>query len=120
MADAGKQHGIDYIEIYVTDMDRAKTFYSTAFGWALTEYAPSYVGFVDRARGDREAGGLCLVEKVSVGGPLVILYSADLEKSQSAVKAAGGEIAKPIYAFPGGRRFEFLDPSGNRLGVWGE
>lgn len=120
MAEAGKHHGVDYVEIYVTDMARAKAFYADVFGWKLTEYAPSYVGFSDGARGDREAGGLCLAETVTAGGPLVILYSADLEKSQDAVRSGGGKLVKSIYSFPGGRRFEFEDPSGNTLGVWGE
>ncbi len=120
MAEAGKHHGVDYVEIYVTDMERAKGFYSQAFGWKLTEYAPSYVGFSDHARAEREAGGLCLVENVKPGGPLVLLFSSDLEQSQRAVKEAGGKINKPIYSFPGGRRFEFEDPAGNLLGVWGE
>jgi predicted enzyme related to lactoylglutathione lyase len=27
---------------------------------------------------------------------------------------------KPIFAFPGGRRFHFTDPAGNELAVWSE
>ena len=33
----------------------------------------------------------------------------------AAVEGAGGRIVRPIFAFPGGRRFHFLDPSGNEL-----
>jgi predicted enzyme related to lactoylglutathione lyase len=29
-------------------------------------------------------------------------------------------MAKPIFAFPGGRRFHFLDPNGNELAVWSD
>ncbi|PTT84354.1 glyoxalase family protein, partial [Pseudomonas sp. HMWF010] len=36
------------------------------------------------------------------------------------VAAAGGQITQAIFSFPGGRRFEFRDPSGNRLAVWSE
>ena len=32
--------------------------------------------------------------------------------------AFGGSIVNGPYEFPGGRRFEFSDPSGNELGVW--
>ena len=113
----GPHHGIDYIEITVSDMARAKRFYGEAFGWRFTEYAPSYVGFVDGARGEREAGRLTLGEVVR-GGPLVVLHSRDLEATEAAVRAAGGEIVKPIFDFPGGRRFELEDPAGNRLAVW--
>jgi hypothetical protein len=39
----------------------------------------------------------------------------DLEAAHGAVLAAGGEIIRPIFAFPGGQRFHFRDPSGNEL-----
>ena len=41
-----------------------------------------------------------------------------LEKAYEDVKAAGGMIVLETITFPGGRRFEFTDPSGNRIGVW--
>jgi predicted enzyme related to lactoylglutathione lyase len=37
-----------------------------------------------------------------------------------AIGAAGGRIIRPIFSFPGGRRFHFTDPSGNELAVWSE
>ena len=39
----------------------------------------------------------------------------DLEAALEAVSKAGGAITKPVFAFPGGRRFHFRDPSGNEL-----
>ena len=68
--------------------------------------------------GDGEVGGLSLGQNVEPGGPLVLLYSDDLDATVAAVKDAGGTIADEPYASPGGRRFTFFDPSGNRLGVW--
>jgi uncharacterized protein len=110
-------HAIDYIEIAVTDIEAAKAFYASAFGWSLVDYGPDYAGI----QGDgKEMGGLRRDSEVQAGGPLVILYSEDLERSVEAVAAAGGTIRKPIYAFPGGRRFHFTDPSGNELAVWSD
>ena len=57
-------------------------------------------------------------EEVKAGGPLVVLYSEDLDESESAVTQAGGVISTPTFEFPGGRRFHFRDPSGNELAVW--
>ena len=65
-------------------------------------------------------GGLRLDEEVRPGGPLVLLFSADLDRSVEAVPVAGGQVVNGPYEFPGGRRFHFTDPSGNELGVWAE
>lgn len=110
-------HGIDYIEVAVTDIDAAKAFYASAFGWSFRDYGPDYAGI---EVGGEEAGGLRRDSEVRTGGPLVILYSEDLEHSAEAVTGAGGTIVEPIYAFPGGRRFHFADPSGNELAVWSD
>ena len=110
-------HTIDYIEINVNDMAAARRFYSEAFDWEFNDYGPEYSGI--RKPGG-EAGGLRLVDSVQTGGPLVILYSEDLEASLERVRDAGGRIVQEIFSFPGGRRFQFADPSGNELAVWGE
>lgn len=110
-------HGIDYIEITVTDMAEARRFYEQAFNWQFNDYGPEYSGI---RKDDGEAGGLRLVSEVIQGGPLVILYSRDLNVSVKKVRDAGGRITKEPFSFPGGHRFHFLDPSGNELAVWAE
>jgi predicted enzyme related to lactoylglutathione lyase len=110
-------HGVDYIEIYVTDMDATLAFYGAAFGWTFTPYAPGYVGI--QRPGGGEWGGFSLEETIVRGGCLVVLYSASLEKTRDAVVGAGGALVKDVFEFPGGRRFHFRDPSGNELAVWG-
>ena len=108
-------HAIDYIEFTVRDLAAAKLFYAAAFGWRFTDYGPEYAGIQGP---DGEVGGLWQAPEMRLGGPLVVLYSTDLEASLAAVRSAGGTIAKEPFAFPGGRRFQFLDPSGNELAVW--
>lgn len=110
---------IDYIEISVTDMAAAQDFYSRAFGWGFTSYGEGYAGISTPAEAPgEEAGGLALAEEVTRGGPLVLLYSDDLDATVAAVTEAGGTVVSGPYPFPGGRRFHFTDPSGNELGVW--
>ncbi|AWB96352.1 glyoxalase [Agromyces badenianii] len=110
---------IDYIEIPVTDMAAAQAFYGAAFGWQFTSYGAEYAGIRTTAEADgEEAGGLALAAEVTRGGPLVLLFSDDLDATVAAVTAAGGEVVNGPYEFPGGRRFHFTDPSGNELGVW--
>ena len=57
---------------------------------------------------------------MTLGGPLVVLFSKDLEATRASVEAAGGAVVREIFEFPGGRRFHFTDPSGNELAVWAE
>lgn len=111
-----QHHAIDYIEFTVRELDASKRFYAAAFGWEFNDYGPGYAGIRD-AKGEGEVGGFRVGEPVA-GGLLVVLYSDDLEASVAAVEAAGGTIVTEPFAFPGGRRFHFHDPSGNELAVW--
>jgi predicted enzyme related to lactoylglutathione lyase len=123
MAKSGKDQRIDYVEFSVDDIARSRDFYGKAFGWSFKDYGPSYCEFSD----GRLTGGFALGGKGnpggpvrSSGGPLVILFASDLEKTQGRIEKAGGRIVKPIFSFPGGRRFHFADPDGYELAVWSD
>ena len=109
-----KHHAINYIEFPADDLKAIKKFYTKAFGWKFTDYGPEYVAFKDGVL----EGGFTKGQGSGKKGPLVILYSTNLEASLKSVEKAGGSIAKPIYPFPGGRRFHFIDPAGNYLAIW--
>jgi predicted enzyme related to lactoylglutathione lyase len=108
-------HAFDYIEINVSDMAASRAFYERAFGWEFLDYGPDYSGIKGP---DGDVGGLNGEREPGPGGPLVLLYSDDLDATVESVVAAGGVVVEQPYDFPGGRRFIFADPSGNRLGVW--
>jgi predicted enzyme related to lactoylglutathione lyase len=105
---------IDYIEMNVSDIERSKAFYGKAFGWTFKDYGADYCEFGD----GRLRGGFTTQARPSPGGPLIILYADDLVGMQSQVEIAGGRIFKPIFDFPGGQRFHFLDPDAYELAVW--
>lgn len=106
---------IDYVELAARDLPATKRFFSEAFGWSFTDYGPAYTAF-----GEGLDGGFRQGEPAGAGGALVVLYSEALEASLAAVTRAGGEITAEIFAFPGGRRFHFADPSGNAWAVWSD
>jgi uncharacterized protein len=111
---ADHHHHISFIELPVTDMAAAKRFYSTAFGWTFIDHGDDYADI----QGAGLAGGLCRsAVPPARGGALVILYSTDLEASERAIERAGSAVLER-HQFPGGRRFHFLDVSGNELAVW--
>ncbi|KQY64390.1 MULTISPECIES: VOC family protein [unclassified Nocardioides] len=110
-------HTVNYIELGATDLAAAKAFYTSAFGWEFNDYGPDYAGIKLPGRDD-EIGGLNPATTPQPGGPLVLISSDDLDATHAAVLAAGGTVTEGPYAYPGGRRFHFTDPSGNALGVY--
>jgi predicted enzyme related to lactoylglutathione lyase len=101
----------NYVELPVSDTGAAKAFYEAAFGWSLIQFGPTYAATVT---GDTDIG-LQGDPAEAAQAPLPVIDVPDLEAALAAVESAGGRIVRPIFAFPGGRRFHFLDPSGNEL-----
>ncbi len=110
---------INYIEFPAKDIEAAKTFFNEVFNWSFEDYGPEYAAFSNQGID----GGFYKSElNVSTenGSALIVFYSQSLEKTQSKIIAAGGEILKPIFPFPGGRRFHFTDPNRNEYAVWSD
>ena len=108
---------INYLEYAAKDIEATKAFFSQVFGWELEDYGPDYTAFSNQG----VDGGFYRAElssSVDKGGALTVFYSDDLEATEQKVIAAGGEVIKPIFSFPGGRRFHFTEPSGNEFAVW--
>ncbi|EKE87681.1 VOC family protein [Idiomarina xiamenensis] len=115
-----KEHEkLNYVELAAHDLDTTKAFFSAVFEWQFTDYGDDYTAF----SGEGLDGGFYRAEQASLsenGGALLIFYSADIEATLNKVKMHGGRIIKPIFEFPGGCRFHFLEPSGNEFAVWSE
>ena len=105
---------LDYVELPGSDIAATISFYEQAFGWTMTQFAPTYAATIT---GDTDVG-IQADPGERPAAPLPVIQVKDLEAYLAAVEAAGGTIDKPIRAFPGGRRFHFIDPSGNELAVW--
>ncbi|MCZ7672858.1 MAG: VOC family protein [Chloroflexi bacterium] len=110
---------MNYVEFPARDIEAAKKFFTAVFGWVFEDYGPDYTAFSNEGLdGGFYQSDLCATTEN--GSVLVIFYSNTLEKTQAKVETAGGSIIKPIFPFPGGRRFHFTDPSGNEYAVWSE
>ena len=95
---------INYVEFPATNLEATKAFFEAVFGWSFVDYGPDYTAF----SGQGLDGGFFrshLVASVETGSALIVFYSDRLEDTQSKIENAGGRILKPIFAFPGGRRF---------------
>ena len=110
---------INYVELPAKDLAATKAFFESAFGWSFVDYGPEYTAFENQGLD----GGFFqsdLASSTEKGAALIVFYSNQLEATLAKVEQAGGSILKPIYSFPGGRRFHFTEPSGNEFAVWSE
>ena len=110
---------INYLEFPTRDLESTKRFFGDVFDWVFEDFGDEYTAFSNAGIG----GGffksdLCAATKN--GSALVVFYSDELEKTQAKIQQAGGKIVKPIFSFPGGRRFHFSHPSDNEFAVWSE
>jgi len=110
---------INYVEFPARDIEKAKDFFAAVFGWEFEDFGDQYTAFADQGL---DGGFFQSDRRVSAeeGGALIVFYSGDLEATQSKIEKAGGTIVKPVFSFPGGRRFHFGDPNGNEYAVWSD
>ena len=110
---------INYVEFPSKDIAVTKSFFETVFQWSFTDYGPAYTAFSNAGL----EGGFFKSDQASCtdkGSALIVFYSNNLAQTQQKIEDAGGKIIKPIFAFPGGRRFHFSDPNGNEYAVWSD
>jgi len=110
---------INYVELPAKNLQETKDFFSQVFGWSFEDYGPEYSAFSNQGIN----GGFFkseLSSSTNNGAALIVFYSNDLDATQEKVRKANGVIIKPIFSFPGGRRFHFTEPSGNEFAVWSD
>ncbi len=111
------ENRIDYVEIPVTDIKKARAFFESMFGWSFQEWGDDYLSFND---GRLDGGLRRSAEPSPAGSVLIVFYSENLERDLEKVKQLGATISEEIFSFPGGRRFHFIDPVGTELAIWSD
>ncbi len=113
------ENKIDYIEFQAPNLEATRSFFEKLLGWKFEDYGPDYTSFGD----GRIAGGFRRSDRyaeLASGSVLVVLYHSRLEEIRQKVIDLGGRITQDIFTFPGGRRFHFIEPSGNELAIWSD
>ncbi|MHA2253989.1 MAG: VOC family protein [Candidatus Kariarchaeaceae archaeon] len=113
-------HGnVNHVEIPVTDIKKAKSFFDQVFGWNtdIEMMGPNY-GIFD-SKGTASIG-FPVVDKIPEHGINIVFYADDINATLQTIEKAGGKIFKEKYQIAPeiGYAAEFLDCFGNRLGLF--
>ena len=110
---------INYVELPANNITATKDFFRRVFDWSFQDFGPDYTAFSDAGlNGGFYKANAC--SSTNNGAALIVFYSNNLETTQDKIEKANGKIVKPIFSFPGGRRFHFTEPSGNEFAVWSD
>ncbi len=125
---------VQHFEIPTDDIDRARTFYETSFGWKTAKwpmpdgsaYIGLYTGPMDEKNMPKEPGFINggmfkRGGKFPVTGPTIAVVVDDIDTALEKVKAAGGSIKMEKMEMSGMGWYAYVDdPEGNTIGVWQE
>jgi uncharacterized protein len=118
------QNPIAYVEIPVTDLARARAFYTQVFGMTLGEptrvdgYDMVFFPFAEGAPGVTAALVKGDVYVPSTSGPIVYFHTDAIEATLAKAVAAGGHILYPVKSVGEfGHVAEFKDTEGNRIAL---
>ena len=118
-------NAIRWFEIYVNDMNRAKTFYEKVFDFKLQKMESPMKelelwGFPSDQKNYGSGGALCKMEGFSAGGNSTIVYfgSDDCAVEEKKVTAAGGSVMRPKFSIgPYGFISLVFDTERNMIGI---
>ena len=108
---------ICYIEIPAAEVARSAAFYQQAFGWKIRQRDDGSTSFDDTVG---QVSGTFVVGRPPAPEPGFAIYImvADAEATLASVRAAGGEIVRPVDPAASEVFAWFKDPGGNTLGVY--
>ncbi len=119
-----------HFEIPADNVDRAKNFYGSIFGWELQtmpmgegEYTSVKTTDVnEQTRMPLEPGAInggMMQRTEQVSGPVITIDVDGIDDALKKIESEGGSIVTPRTPIPGMGAFAyFKDPEGNVLGLW--
>jgi predicted enzyme related to lactoylglutathione lyase len=119
-----------HFEIPADDLDRAKNFYGSAFGWDLQtvpmpggEYTVVMTTPVDeQTQQPKEPGAInggMFQRQESLTSPVITIDVDAIDTALAQVESSGGTVVTPRTEIEGMGAFAyFKDPEGNVMGLW--
>ena len=115
------QNRVVWVEIPVTDMDRARGFYETLLQDKLSDMdGPNPMAVLPYPGGNGAAGHIYPGKPAKDGeGPTIhIAAPGELGDAMARVKDGGGKVLSDVITIPAGSFFYAIDTEGNSVGVF--
>ena len=116
-----------HFEVPADDVERARTFYATVFGWNVVpvpgmDYTMASTGPAGETGMPSEPGfinGGIFQRDTVVSTPVITILVGDIEVAAAAITAEGGFMVRDKHAVGDmGWAAYFKDSEGNLLGLW--
>ncbi|WP_433012758.1 VOC family protein [Kribbella sp. CA-294648] len=107
-----------WIDITAHDATASRAFYTQLFGWRLQVIEALNYALID-PDDNTLPGGIGQQDETHPAGVVTYFSVPDVDASLAHAEQLGGKTAVPPWEVPGlGRMAVFLDPDGNRIGLW--
>jgi predicted enzyme related to lactoylglutathione lyase len=120
--DVYKTHGaFSWSELMTTDVDAAKSFYMSLFGWGARDMAMPSGNYTTMQVGEASVGGVMKIPAEAEGMPPnwgVYVTVNNVDETLGRVAQLGGKVVMPPMEVPGvGRMAVVSDPQGATFSV---
>ncbi len=125
-----KKNPVVHFEIPFDDEDRAKTFYSAAFGWHISDWpiedGSTYTGVMtgevgeDGKHTEKAVIGGGMVPRAQLQSPVLMLNTENVDEVTDRAVTLGGEKLSEHTYVGIGRVVYIKDTEGNVVGLWEE
>jgi predicted enzyme related to lactoylglutathione lyase len=119
-----------HFEIPADDVERAKEFYGSVFGWQLQTMSMGEGDYTiamttpvdDKTQMPTEPGAInggMMERSDSTPSPVITIEVEEIDQALKEIDSAGGSTVTPRTPIPGMGAFAyFKDPDGNIMGLW--
>lgn len=112
-----------WFEIPVTDLGKAKAFYTAVLKTGFTDQndGPNPMAIFDYSAAPDGVSGHLYPGKPAppgTGNTVHLAVMDDVESAMKRVEAAGGKVVSPVIEIPAGRFVYCMDPDGNSVGIF--
>jgi len=112
-------HTIEHFEIPVDDINRAKNFYSSLFGWEITSAGPDFEDYLIIKTREGGIGGGMMKKTNPQQQILNYITTENIDESLAKLEELGGQILMPKMPIKGiGWNAVVQDTEGNQFGLF--